>query len=214
MNRLRIFSGRRRGLDLMSSPDSVSSSSLKGPGYASTSAAIVILDDDDDVQVCSPRSFAQAVGDENHTEEDLLQLRLGFSGSKPPRKSRKLQSRARQQQQQPQQQQQQQQQQRHRSKRVHPTTIDLTAEDCEVVYERPQKKKMAAPAPPPAKEPSLTCGICFDTMKNETSTVCGHLFCGSCILSAIQAQKRCPTCRRKLTNSMVHRIYISGNSTG
>ncbi|EFJ07547.1 hypothetical protein SELMODRAFT_448405 [Selaginella moellendorffii] len=210
MNRLRIFSGRRRGLDLMSSPDSVSSSSSKGPGYASTSAAIVILDDDDDVQVCSPRSFAQAVGDENHTEEDLLQLRLGFSGSKPPRKSRKLQSRARQQQQQP----QQQQQQRHRSKRVHPTTIDLTTEDCEVVYERPQKKKMAAPAPPPAKEPSLTCGICFDTMKNETSTVCGHLFCGSCILSAIQAQKRCPTCRRKLTNSMVHRIYISGNSTG
>ncbi|KAL4191967.1 hypothetical protein AMTRI_Chr06g169970 [Amborella trichopoda] len=59
-------------------------------------------------------------------------------------------------------------------------------------------------------EVKLTCAICMDTMKEETSTVCGHLFCKPCITSAIQAQKKCPQCRRKLSNNNIHRIYLPG----
>lgn len=58
------------------------------------------------------------------------------------------------------------------------------------------------------KELKLTCAICLDSMKMESSTVCGHIFCQSCIRGAISAQKRCPTCRRKLAMKDVHRIYI------
>lgn len=58
------------------------------------------------------------------------------------------------------------------------------------------------------EERKLRCVICMDTMKDETSTTCGHIFCQSCIQGAIKAQKKCPTCRKKLTMKNIHRIYI------
>jgi late competence protein required for DNA uptake (superfamily II DNA/RNA helicase) len=58
------------------------------------------------------------------------------------------------------------------------------------------------------EERKLRCVICMDTMKDETSTTCGHIFCESCIQGAIKAQKKCPTCRKKLTMKNIHRIYI------
>ncbi|XP_058102837.1 uncharacterized protein LOC131246593 isoform X4 [Magnolia sinica] len=61
-----------------------------------------------------------------------------------------------------------------------------------------------------SEEVKLRCTICMDTMKEETSTVCGHLFCNPCILSAIRVQKKCPTCRWKLTLNSIHRIYLPG----
>ncbi|GLJ48628.1 hypothetical protein SUGI_1025910 [Cryptomeria japonica] len=59
-----------------------------------------------------------------------------------------------------------------------------------------------------SKEPKLTCAICMSAMKEETSTVCGHIFCKKCITSAIQCQKKCPTCRTRLTLNKIHRIYL------
>jgi hypothetical protein len=66
--------------------------------------------------------------------------------------------------------------------------------------------------PPKEKELRLSCAICMDTMKQETSTVCGHIFCQACIHSAILAQKKCPTCRKKLSNKDVHRVYIQSST--
>ncbi|XP_010942347.1 uncharacterized protein [Elaeis guineensis] len=60
------------------------------------------------------------------------------------------------------------------------------------------------------KEVKLRCAICMDTMKEETSTLCGHVFCKACITNAIRVQKRCPTCREKLSVSNIHRIYLPG----
>eukprot|EP00252_Welwitschia_mirabilis_P021071 TRINITY_DN5298_c0_g1_i1.p1 TRINITY_DN5298_c0_g1~~TRINITY_DN5298_c0_g1_i1.p1 ORF type:complete len:151 (-),score=23.30 TRINITY_DN5298_c0_g1_i1:239-691(-) len=71
-----------------------------------------------------------------------------------------------------------------------------------------QSLKTVVPAQE-SKEIKLTCAICMNAMEQETSTVCGHIFCKSCITSAIQLQKKCPTCRRKLTMSNIHRIYLS-----
>ncbi|MCO5573148.1 hypothetical protein L7F22_026914 [Adiantum nelumboides] len=75
-----------------------------------------------------------------------------------------------------------------------------------------QKRKAPQISPELSKDVQLTCAICMDATKEETSTVCGHIFCRPCILGAIKTQKKCPTCRRKLTNSNIHRIYLSSGT--
>jgi hypothetical protein len=81
-----------------------------------------------------------------------------------------------------------------------------------IVLQSRKRKEIAQVEPPKEvekeKELKLMCAICLDSMKMESSTVCGHIFCQSCIRGAISAQKKCPTCRRKLAMKDVHRIYI------
>lgn len=60
------------------------------------------------------------------------------------------------------------------------------------------------------REVKLRCAICMDTMKEETSTLCGHIFCKPCITNSILALKRCPTCRKDLSISSIHRIFLPG----
>eukprot|EP00262_Sarcandra_glabra_P003320 TRINITY_DN13986_c0_g2_i1.p1 TRINITY_DN13986_c0_g2~~TRINITY_DN13986_c0_g2_i1.p1 ORF type:complete len:169 (-),score=19.42 TRINITY_DN13986_c0_g2_i1:238-744(-) len=62
-------------------------------------------------------------------------------------------------------------------------------------------------------EMKLRCAICMDTMREETSTTCGHVFCKPCITSAIRVQKKCPTCREKLSMTSIHRIYLPAPTT-
>ncbi|TVU36038.1 hypothetical protein EJB05_17948 [Eragrostis curvula] len=68
----------------------------------------------------------------------------------------------------------------------------------------------AAPAPvmEVPREPRFTCPVCLNELTEPSSTPCGHIFCKMCIKSAIQAQKKCPTCRRKLGNTSFHRVYL------
>lgn len=58
---------------------------------------------------------------------------------------------------------------------------------------------------------SVVCPICFDSIfkKAASSTVCGHLFCYSCIKTEIQLRHKCPLCKRKLTRSQIHPIYFN-----
>lgn len=65
------------------------------------------------------------------------------------------------------------------------------------------------------KRSMLSCPICFDNERRIKtsgrqlhSTVCGHLFCDVCIKNTVQIQKKCPTCRRKLTMKQVHPIFL------
>ncbi|XP_055544653.1 E3 ubiquitin-protein ligase RNF4-like [Wyeomyia smithii] len=57
---------------------------------------------------------------------------------------------------------------------------------------------------------SVNCPICFEPIfkKGASSTICGHLFCYSCITHEIKMRKKCPLCQRKLTQYRVHRIYF------
>lgn len=57
-------------------------------------------------------------------------------------------------------------------------------------------------------ETALICPVCMSTLNEPSSTTCGHLFCSSCIEKAIEKQKKCPTCRKKLTKRNFHRIYL------
>ncbi|KAK1259650.1 hypothetical protein QJS04_geneDACA020785 [Acorus gramineus] len=74
------------------------------------------------------------------------------------------------------------------------------------------KKKGVAtpppPPPPPPKEPTFSCPICMGQLVEAMSTVCGHIFCKQCITAAIKVRKSCPTCRRKLTQNNIHRVYL------
>ncbi|XP_042408517.1 E3 ubiquitin-protein ligase BRE1-like isoform X1 [Zingiber officinale] len=69
-------------------------------------------------------------------------------------------------------------------------------------------KEVVKSIPEPPKQPSFTCPICMNTMIEASSTVCGHIFCKSCIVASIKAQKKCPTCRRKLSMNNFHRVYL------
>lgn len=82
-------------------------------------------------------------------------------------------------------------------------------EDPVVVREAAPEPMPAPPPPPPSvEEYRFKCAICMENLKEETSTICGHIFCGACIKGAIQAQKKCPTCRKKLNMKNIHRIYL------
>ncbi|KAI0523030.1 hypothetical protein KFK09_005420 [Dendrobium nobile] len=58
------------------------------------------------------------------------------------------------------------------------------------------------------KEPVFSCPICMSSLVDPCSTICGHIFCQTCIKQALQSQKKCPTCRRKLTANNFHRVFL------
>lgn len=58
------------------------------------------------------------------------------------------------------------------------------------------------------KEPKFSCPVCMNELVDPSSTICGHIFCQKCIKLSIQTQKKCPTCRKKLTVNNYHRVYL------
>ncbi|MQM16382.1 hypothetical protein Taro_049338 [Colocasia esculenta] len=89
-----------------------------------------------------------------------------------------------------------------------------TYENVDFGHKTKKKCVMNATEPPKAapKEPVFTCAICWGKMVDETSTICGHIFCQGCIKAAIQAQKKCPTCRRSLTMKNIHRVFLPSSN--
>nr|XP_029122289.1 E3 ubiquitin-protein ligase RNF4 isoform X2 [Elaeis guineensis] len=99
---------------------------------------------------------------------------------------------------------------------VHPTQAGVTIDDSVTTLSlnshNKRRKRVANPHVEPEKvipkEPSFTCPICLSTLTEACSTICGHVFCQRCIKASVQAQKKCPTCRRKLTINNFHRVYL------
>lgn len=55
------------------------------------------------------------------------------------------------------------------------------------------------------------CPICMDSLTSNAiaSTLCGHIFCMTCIKTAIKANgKRCPTCRKALKGVGYHQLFL------
>ncbi|XP_073013538.1 uncharacterized protein [Typha latifolia] len=79
-------------------------------------------------------------------------------------------------------------------------------------YRNSKKNKSKNPQPEPVKvspqEPAFSCPVCLNQLDEPCSTICGHIFCQSCIKASIKAQKKCPTCRRKLNKNNFHRVYL------
>ncbi|PON36040.1 Cdk-activating kinase assembly factor [Parasponia andersonii] len=66
--------------------------------------------------------------------------------------------------------------------------------------------------PPPPKEPTFSCPICMGPLVEEMSTKCGHIFCKACIKAAINAQGKCPTCRKRVTSKELIRVFLPATS--
>lgn len=45
------------------------------------------------------------------------------------------------------------------------------------------------------------CPLCLDVRSNATSTICGHIFCWSCIHECVLSTSECPICRESLSPS-------------
>ncbi|WVZ24586.1 hypothetical protein V8G54_003130 [Vigna mungo] len=56
--------------------------------------------------------------------------------------------------------------------------------------------------------PALDCPICMAAFEEPMSTRCGHIFCRGCINTAIAAQGKCPTCRKKVTKNQLIRVFL------
>ncbi|KAH8489952.1 hypothetical protein Peur_058667 [Populus x canadensis] len=64
----------------------------------------------------------------------------------------------------------------------------------------------------PPKEPTFNCPICLCPLVEEMSTKCGHIFCKNCIADAIKRQAKCPTCRKRVTNKELIRVFLPATS--
>ncbi|XP_023178221.2 uncharacterized protein LOC111604401 isoform X2 [Drosophila hydei] len=61
----------------------------------------------------------------------------------------------------------------------------------------------------PQSEP-YKCPVCLKCVhhRKPASTVCGHVFCSSCIKTALRATCKCPVCQRLITARQIFRIFI------
>lgn len=50
------------------------------------------------------------------------------------------------------------------------------------------------------------CILCLEPRENTSATICGHLFCWSCILDWLDQKEECPVCRDPITKSTV--VYL------
>lgn len=76
------------------------------------------------------------------------------------------------------------------------------------------QKEGVTKLPSPPKEPTFSCPICMGPLVEEMSTRCGHIFCKTCIKTAISTQSKCPTCRKNVTVRELIRIFLPSTSWG
>ncbi|XP_016962807.1 uncharacterized protein LOC108033114 [Drosophila biarmipes] len=50
------------------------------------------------------------------------------------------------------------------------------------------------------------CPICYEAPEEPVATMCGHIFCHSCLVSELQPFNRCPMCRKLVPSYF--RIYF------
>uniref|UniRef100_A0A5B7BW46 RING-type domain-containing protein n=1 Tax=Davidia involucrata TaxID=16924 RepID=A0A5B7BW46_DAVIN len=147
---------------------------------------------DDEVVICSPRSFAEA-RDKSRRNRGVMELFDEETAFRRERTARLFPD-------------------SNRGRRAPAKQTTVTG-DLYINLEGSEKTKNrnAAELPqivPPPKEPTFSCPICIGPLVEETSTKCGHIFCKNCINGAIAAQKKCPTCRRKLKVKDTIRVYL------
>ncbi|PRW56909.1 ubiquitin- ligase zinc ion binding [Chlorella sorokiniana] len=78
-----------------------------------------------------------------------------------------------------------------------------------------QAARAAAALPPPEPEPEgPKCGICMESMggsegRQMASGTCGHVYCYDCLVEAVRAQKKCPTCRKGMQLRSIHKVFVN-----
>ncbi|EDW70818.2 uncharacterized protein [Drosophila virilis] len=72
-----------------------------------------------------------------------------------------------------------------------------------------RRKESELLAPATHMEP-YKCPVCLKCVRQRkpASTICGHVFCSSCIKTALRATCKCPVCQRLMTTRQIFRIFI------
>lgn len=65
---------------------------------------------------------------------------------------------------------------------------------------------------------SFNCNICLDSVSEPVVTVCGHLYCWSCIYDWLHRRHpttgpTCPTCKSPMSDASLIPLYGQGSST-
>ncbi|KAJ3535014.1 hypothetical protein NM688_g7040 [Phlebia brevispora] len=71
------------------------------------------------------------------------------------------------------------------------------------------EKKCYEMEKPPASGVLFSCPLCLEAPKESSATRCGHLFCTSCIKTALSMKKMCPVCREFALPRQLRKIYLS-----
>ncbi|KAJ4785284.1 E3 ubiquitin-protein ligase [Rhynchospora pubera] len=76
-------------------------------------------------------------------------------------------------------------------------------------------RQMDGEAPPSS---SFDCNICLESVSEPVVTVCGHLYCWSCINGWVHHQHKttgptCPTCKSPISYNSLIPLYGQGSST-
>ncbi|KAJ1954001.1 hypothetical protein EC988_002671 [Linderina pennispora] len=73
---------------------------------------------------------------------------------------------------------------------------------------------VGAPAAGDAAEPGgndeFSCNICFDSATDPVLTICGHLFCWSCLVQWLDRSATCPVCKAGCDKDKVIPVYGRG----
>ncbi|KAJ2140940.1 hypothetical protein IW136_002437 [Coemansia sp. RSA 678] len=56
----------------------------------------------------------------------------------------------------------------------------------------------------------FSCNICFDTASEPVLTICGHLFCWSCLVQWLERSATCPVCKAGCDKEKVIPVYGRG----
>ncbi|XP_034481365.1 uncharacterized protein LOC117787032 isoform X2 [Drosophila innubila] len=74
---------------------------------------------------------------------------------------------------------------------------------------RKQLESISVPVSGSNTEP-YRCPVCWNCVRQRkpASTLCGHVFCSSCIKTALRTTCKCPVCQRLMTTRQILRIYI------
>ncbi|XP_020215115.1 E3 ubiquitin-protein ligase RNF4 [Cajanus cajan] len=139
---------------------------------------------DDDVVECTPTAFAEA---KNYSRRNRGRTIVDVDSEDPTRVADNNQNK--------------------RRRQSNPTIIICD----EYINLEGGGSSMKKPPEPP-KEPVFNCPICIGPLVEETSTRCGHIFCKNCIKSAISAQGKCPTCRKKIVVKELIRVFLPSTS--
>ncbi|ORE12029.1 RING/U-box [Rhizopus microsporus var. microsporus] len=98
------------------------------------------------------------------------------------------------------------------------TSINTESKTAQELRNRKTKSTPTTPATQSKDETTnggefYDCNICFDTAMHPVLTLCGHLFCWSCLAQWLHAQSRnptCPVCKAGCGKDKVIPIYGRG----